>query len=353
MYCPCTDGKIPISNITRWDGSQWLPLGSGVNGKVERIIVDSITNELYVFGDFTNAGGIPVKGQAKWSEKKQAWSTILPSPEAYISLYTPVELAVSNGNIYYCKPTTDKLYNSDSTFFDKQGLYVFDGAQWKLLDKLFDQDQNYYIIPDEIRIYGTILYISGRVGNDSQPFHYNLYLYDLVSKKIIDSIPYSTIVAQRDIIIYDNVSVSDGGIFIDEGNGFFWYNNGIRKKIIQNETNDQYPYSLVSSSSEYSSLWNYVSIFSPETSQRYITIYDIKGDSTYKQTVHLDTRFIQQYVNTTYISGHTMFVGGAFYFNENGADVRNIASYDLRQKKWYDMAGGVCGPVHAFASIYH
>lgn len=57
-------GLAPLSNIAKWDGLQWQPLGSGVNGKVSALCV--YNNELYVGGTFTLAGGLPVNNIARW-----------------------------------------------------------------------------------------------------------------------------------------------------------------------------------------------------------------------------------------------------------------------------------------------
>ena len=43
--------------IARWDGSQWHPLRSGINNTVFEIAVSG--TDMYVGGDFSNAGGNP------------------------------------------------------------------------------------------------------------------------------------------------------------------------------------------------------------------------------------------------------------------------------------------------------
>lgn len=47
-------GGDSASNVARWDGNQWRPLGSGVNGTVRGMI--AIGNDIYFSGTFTNAG---------------------------------------------------------------------------------------------------------------------------------------------------------------------------------------------------------------------------------------------------------------------------------------------------------
>lgn len=57
-------GGQPAARIARWDGSQWLPLGSGLGGIVHALAV--YNGDLYAGGQFLVAGGVPVNGIARW-----------------------------------------------------------------------------------------------------------------------------------------------------------------------------------------------------------------------------------------------------------------------------------------------
>ena len=67
-----TIGGIRASNIARWDGTSWTPLGSGVDHVVLSIAVAA--NGLYVGGWFATAGGITVNRIAKWDGS--SWSAL-------------------------------------------------------------------------------------------------------------------------------------------------------------------------------------------------------------------------------------------------------------------------------------
>ncbi|MGZ3862382.1 MAG: T9SS type A sorting domain-containing protein [Bacteroidia bacterium] len=58
-------GLTPLSNIAKWTGTSWVPVGTGVNGAVTAMAV--YNGELYVGGSFTSAGGVPVHNIAKWT----------------------------------------------------------------------------------------------------------------------------------------------------------------------------------------------------------------------------------------------------------------------------------------------
>ena len=62
-------GGIPAHYIAKWSGSTWYALGGGLNGSVRSLALDS-SNNLYVGGNFTRAGGIGGKishNIAKWN----------------------------------------------------------------------------------------------------------------------------------------------------------------------------------------------------------------------------------------------------------------------------------------------
>ncbi len=53
-----------VNNIARWDGTNWLPLGSGLNDAVLALTTDG--QNLYAGGNFTFAGGQPASKIARW-----------------------------------------------------------------------------------------------------------------------------------------------------------------------------------------------------------------------------------------------------------------------------------------------
>ena len=110
------------------------------------------------------------------------------------------------------------------------------------------------------------------------------------------------------------------------------------------ETKQNNYYGQISVGSDYLNIINRVAIYTPETEAENITILDIKKDSTFKILVKTTNSMVQNFL--ALVSGHSLFVGGTYYLKDGSADVRNIGMYDLREKKWYDLAGGVCGPVY-------
>ncbi len=59
-------GTCACTNLGRWNGSTWEPLGSGTNGSVSNIAVDGY--DVYVQGLFSLAGDLPALGISIWHE---------------------------------------------------------------------------------------------------------------------------------------------------------------------------------------------------------------------------------------------------------------------------------------------
>ena len=62
-------GVRSAANIARWDGVEWSPLGSGLDGPAHGMAVDTEGN-LYVVGEFSRAGAEDVPGLAVWNNSE-------------------------------------------------------------------------------------------------------------------------------------------------------------------------------------------------------------------------------------------------------------------------------------------
>lgn len=62
----------PVSNIAKFNGTNWADVGGGTTGPVTAMIV--YNGELYVAGNFYEAGGVPVNNLAKWNGS--SWSDV-------------------------------------------------------------------------------------------------------------------------------------------------------------------------------------------------------------------------------------------------------------------------------------
>ena len=73
-------GGVAVNNLARWDGASWSDVGGGVTGDADAavnaltVLDDGSGPALYAGGWFTNAGGVPVSNVAKWNGTN--WSAI-------------------------------------------------------------------------------------------------------------------------------------------------------------------------------------------------------------------------------------------------------------------------------------
>jgi hypothetical protein len=84
-------GEVDANRIAKWDGSQWSPLGSGMNGQVRALL--AVGDELIAGGDFTTAGGVSAKYLAKWDGSQ--WTEFGGGMDNWVR-----SLALINGEMY-------------------------------------------------------------------------------------------------------------------------------------------------------------------------------------------------------------------------------------------------------------
>jgi trimeric autotransporter adhesin len=146
-----TIGNISAEHIAKWDGSTWMPVGTGINNEyVTNLMV--YNNELYAGGAFTNAGGVPVNNLAKWNNS--IWSDvgggISGANGGAIST-----MEIYNGELYIAggldhaggQPMVYITKWNGSTFSDVGGGLGFAGGS-----------------PDALKVYGNKLVLGGYFG---------------------------------------------------------------------------------------------------------------------------------------------------------------------------------------------
>jgi hypothetical protein len=95
---PAGDQSVPVNSIARWDGMRWSalagPSGEGVRGDANALAVAG--GDLYVAGDFTEAGGIPVNRIARWTGSD--WHALTQSPADFRLVALEVNQSVQDWN---------------------------------------------------------------------------------------------------------------------------------------------------------------------------------------------------------------------------------------------------------------
>jgi hypothetical protein len=67
-------GGITVKGIARWDGSAWFDVGGGITGSGTILAMATIGTNLYVGGTFTNIGGVTARHIACWNGT--TWSAL-------------------------------------------------------------------------------------------------------------------------------------------------------------------------------------------------------------------------------------------------------------------------------------
>jgi len=117
-------GGVPVNNIAKWVGDHWEALGNSIQGTVTALVIDSQDN-LYVGGLFDTAGGIPASKIAKWTGTSwEALGSGLSDPFASLAVDAQNRL-VAGGNFSTLGEANP--YN----------LTRWDGSTWEILDSQY------------------------------------------------------------------------------------------------------------------------------------------------------------------------------------------------------------------------
>jgi len=88
-------GGTPVNHIATWNGSTWSALGLGITGGGPVVYALAAGSVLYAGGDFTTAGGNPAQCMAQWNGG--TWS---PIGNAFPNTSAVLALAVSGTTLY-------------------------------------------------------------------------------------------------------------------------------------------------------------------------------------------------------------------------------------------------------------
>lgn len=123
-----TAGGLPAKRIAEWDGSIWLPLGSGCIGHPWPGMVEALTvynGELIVGGYFDTIGGIPANNIAEWNGS--TWSN--PFGSGTVGGGEVLALTVYKGNLIAC----GKFDSIDG--IAARNIAEWNGSSWSPLGK--------------------------------------------------------------------------------------------------------------------------------------------------------------------------------------------------------------------------
>lgn len=149
-------GGEAIQGIMQWDGNTWTGLGTGLSGNIQgtapvlfphQLMVHD--GDLYVAGNFRNAGGVEVNGITKWDGTE--WTNLGAGFDN-----TVYSMIVLNGELIVGGSFTE----SDGTSLNR--IAKWDGTSWAALDFGFTQSSaNDFTFVHTLKVIDGILYMGG------------------------------------------------------------------------------------------------------------------------------------------------------------------------------------------------
>jgi hypothetical protein len=273
-------GGKPASSIARYDMSDqtWHPLGGGVNNRVSTIVVDG--DHLYVGGFFTVAGGITANRVARYDITSESWSSL------------------GNGvdNLVYAMVIDgDDLYVGGS-FTEVDGEPISRIARYNLSDNTWSSlgsGTNGAVLA--LAVDGDHLYVGGGFTAAGGSTANRIVQFDTSDQTWH---PLGAGVNNRvDAIVVDGDNLYVGGDFEQAGG-------------------------------------------SPANR---IARYDLSGQTWHPLGNGVDSR-----VNAIVAVGDHLYVGGDFE-QAGGSPANRVARYDLNSENWHALSNSVTNTVHDLA----
>ena len=119
-----TAGGVNANYIASWNGTAWSSLGSGTDGKVTALAVHN--GYLYAGGSFTQAGGIAAANIARWDG--HSWSAVGDGLMGQV--YT---LASYNDKLYAGGYNLSQIFLSTPPYTISQHILCWNGSKWDSL----------------------------------------------------------------------------------------------------------------------------------------------------------------------------------------------------------------------------
>lgn len=113
-------GGVPVKGLAMWDGNYWYDIGGVDGGTVEALL--AVGDDLFVAGSFTTAGGISAAHIARWNATSGQWFTLGTGINGAVNALTYADGVLYAGGNFTSAGST--------AAFD---VAAWDGANWSPL----------------------------------------------------------------------------------------------------------------------------------------------------------------------------------------------------------------------------
>jgi hypothetical protein len=149
------DGK-PVRYIAKWNGVSWDTVGRGLNGVVCMLTI--INNELYAGGTFDTAGSVHANSLAKWNGSQ--WTDVFNFPQINLGHNYVLSIAEYNGELYvggnFDNDTLSDIIRYNGTAWINVGESLHGGMS--SVSKMVAYNNELYVA-------GTFYHNQGNIGN--------------------------------------------------------------------------------------------------------------------------------------------------------------------------------------------
>ncbi|MDX1701768.1 MAG: hypothetical protein R3250_14165, partial [Melioribacteraceae bacterium] len=174
-----TAGGVTANCIARWNKSTetWLPLSSGISlvSESDSIALPSVSSiivigtDVYVAGNFTDAGGTEANNIAKWDELTETWSALGEGADDFITA-----MALLDDNIYM----VGNFLNAGGKIVNMFAKYNITTEQWDSLGSGISDTLGTFAITSIAAIEGAI-YVGGQFSEVGGVAANNVAMWDL------------------------------------------------------------------------------------------------------------------------------------------------------------------------------
>ena len=303
-------GDTMASNVARWDGTTWHPMGAGFYDSTNSVIVRSIVkfqNQLYAAGRFKYSGNKAVNSIARWTGT--SWDSIGLGTNSNGIIR---EMAIYNNELYVCGNFT-----SFNGMFNTDGIVKYNGTTWSAISGLNITGSTI----NSVCVHDNKLYISGSFNIGG--VNHRIAVYDGTSWTSLPLYPGwpPTRMASVNGFLYaaddDRVNKFDTtwiAVHPTPGTtGYGFHPNSIKNQFLvgDNDANRTYImnpsgtivpfcYNIVYNTEEADSIYTYLTGFLPEqfiTGKNFNNIVRVKAENPVAQVItNTDTICDHQYV---------------------------------------------------------
>jgi hypothetical protein len=343
-------GDVTANRIAKWDGvtHRWSAMGGGMNSRV--LAIAARGDDVYVGGNFIQAGGISAKYIAHWNDATQTWSTV--GGELTNTSTSPEVDAIAiadNGDVYV---------GGD---FEKAGgvtvnnIARWDGSSWHALST--GTGGSFHNV-NAIAISGSDVYIGGKfVTAGGNPYN-NVARWNGSAWYGLGG-GTGGVYPEVYAIAINGTSVYVGGSFVqvtDTTNGtqtvghVAMWDGSVWSTLNGGLGSSGYVFSLAVGPNGIYAGGNFQTLADGTTSAKRLARWASGAWHPVDGSGFLGSDGVKSNVYALAFMGDQMYLGGFFTGSNSGRTLNHIGYYDISDNEWYALGNSVNGPVYALDS---